>query len=64
VGRLWGDTVIFIPEGMNMIMEDSITEQRFHLSGKLQVSELLENFPVALLTGITTGGVTDESGIS
>jgi (1->4)-alpha-D-glucan 1-alpha-D-glucosylmutase len=49
--KVWHDTHIFLPRGVSCECRDTITGKDLAGDGKLMIGELLEHFPVALLTG-------------
>lgn len=46
---VWGDTQLELPQGVQSIWRDAITNQTISGSGKIAIAQILQNFSVALL---------------
>lgn len=47
--KVWGDTHLELPQGVQSIWRDAITNQTISGSGKIAIAQILQHFPVALL---------------
>lgn len=47
--KVWGDTQLELPQGVQSIWRDAITNQTIFGSGKIALAQILQHFPVALL---------------